>query len=113
LLTPLPEPVPLNVIQTRGSVDFPHGCFYVVLYTTEADGIAIEQDIAGAPISIARLADRTHICESLLLAKAMNRSYVLQAEKLIVLREDARVVRVPRETALSDYGIALGATATL
>src|SRR5579871_2615344 len=105
---PLPQPIPQPVLQAPRVVDFPHRRVDVVLDATEADGVAVEQDVAGPPVAVARLAHRPDVDGGLAVAEPDNVATLLGAGEVPdaggPLGEDAGDVRVPLEAAALDQG---------
>src|SRR5947209_5238060 len=59
------EPVAEEVLQLRDSVNLLDGRLQVVLDTPEADGVAVEQHIAGPRVAVARLPHAAHVAQGL------------------------------------------------
>src|SRR5438105_13760975 len=59
-----------EVLQLRDRVDLADGGLDVVLDPPVADGVAVEQDVAGAPVAVARLADGADVAQRLAAVEA-------------------------------------------
>src|SRR5438132_535022 len=57
----LAETVAEEVVEIWDRIDLLHGSIDVVFHPAEVNGITIEKDIAGAPVPVARLADRADV----------------------------------------------------
>src|SRR5262249_12086496 len=96
-LPPLPQPLGQEVVQRRDGADLLHRLLHIVLDAAVADGSAVDQDGAGAPVPGARLTDAADVAQHLPLVERIDAVDVLGAEELLRLGEDARHVRVALE----------------
>ena len=64
-LPPFAQPVAEEVFQVGDGVDLLDRRLDVVLDPAEADGVVVEQDVAGPPVAVARLADRADVAQRL------------------------------------------------
>src|SRR5207253_8536801 len=74
-----------------------------------ADGVAVEQDVAGPPVAVARLAHRADVAERLALVELVGVIELLGAAELVevlgdLLGEDAGDVGVALEAVALDQG---------
>jgi hypothetical protein len=101
-LPSLPQPVPLDVVQVGDGVDLSHRRLHVVLDPAEADGVAIEQDVAGTRIVVSRLAHGADVDEDLAAVEAVAAADLLGGMVSEALGEDPGDVRVARQAAAFD-----------
>src|SRR5437764_15392363 len=65
------EAVAEEILQLGNGVDLLHRGFDVILDPAIANGVAIEQDVAGPPVAVARLADRADVAKRLALVEGV------------------------------------------
>src|SRR5262245_19737059 len=96
------EPVPQRPVEVGDRVDLAHGGVDVVLDASVADGVVVEQDVAGARVAVARLADGADVAQRLAAVEVVGVVDLLGAVELVallphLLDEDAGDVRVALE----------------
>src|SRR5438128_11654838 len=64
-LRALAEPIAQKILQVVDPVNLLDRRLHVVLDAAEADRLVVEQDVAGPPVAVARLADRADVAERL------------------------------------------------
>src|SRR5581483_1471596 len=107
--TAVAEPVAQEVLQVGDGVDLFDRGFDVVLDAAVADGFAVEQDVAGAPVAVAGLADGADVAQGLAAVEAVGVLDLLGAAEGVqllgpLLGEDAGDVGVSLEAGALDQG---------
>src|SRR5262245_25731081 len=107
--TAIAETVAEEVFQFGNGVDLANGRLDVVLDAAIADGGPVEQNVAGAPVAVARLTHRADVAERLALVEVVDVLEFLGTAELIevlgdLLGEDAGDVRVALEAVALDQG---------
>src|SRR5262249_12456307 len=100
--TAVAEAVAEGIIQLGVVVDLADGGVDVVLDAAERDGVAAEENVAGTPVAVARLADRPDVDQRFPVVEAVDIVELLgRAVRVVALRgllgEDARDVDVAVE----------------
>ena len=80
---PVAEPVAEEVLQVGDGVDLLDRRLDVVLDAAVADGVAVEQDVAGPPVAVARLADRADVAQRLAAVELVGVVDLLGAVELV------------------------------
>src|SRR5262249_39376886 len=100
-LPPGAEAVAEEAVQVRDVVDLAGGRLEVAIDAAVSDGLPVEQDVAGAAVAVARLADRADVAERLAAVQAIDVIDLVGAGEVVLVQvggEDPRDVRVALET---------------
>jgi hypothetical protein len=92
------KPVTEEVFKVGNSVDLLDRSVDVVFNPAVADSLAVKEDVAGTPIAVPRLTDRTNIAQGLSAIEVIAIVNFFGTVKFQRLREDARNVGVTLET---------------
>src|SRR6476659_10106540 len=101
------ETIAEKVLQLRDGINLLDGGINVVLDAAVADGVAVEQDVAGAPVAVARLTDRADVAQRLAAVEFVAVVDLIGAAELVeivrhLLNEDAGNVRMALEAVALD-----------
>src|SRR5947209_706973 len=98
------EAVAEEILQVVDGVNLLDRRLDVVLDAAVADRLVVEQDVAGPPVAVARLADRADVAQRLAAVEAVDVLNLVGAVELEALGKDARHVRVPLEAVAVHQG---------
>src|SRR5712692_2079692 len=93
-LAPVAQTISEEVFQVGDGVNLLDRGINIVLDSAVANRLAVEEDVAGAPIPVARLAHRTDIAEGLATVQVIDVLNFFRAVEFQAFREDAGHVRV-------------------
>src|SRR5579871_5548878 len=101
------QAVAQEVLQLGHRVYFTHRRVDVVLHPPVPDRFVVQEHVAGAPVAVARLANRAYVAQGLALVQLVGEVDLLGAAELVevvgrLLREDTGYVRVTLEAVALD-----------
>src|SRR5579875_284065 len=69
---PITKAIPEKIFQFRDRVNLPNGRVDIVFDAAIPNGVVVEQNVAGTPVAIARLADRANVAQRLAAIETMD-----------------------------------------